>query len=151
MPFLFDESGESSWASTSAELLSSLAALQVFGFLESPVPGAVDCLRVCVVGGTDNSATDALTKKNTTTKWPLLGVHMACSAALHKVNKRLNLQWRPRDENCLADALTNGDFSAFSLVTRASRAVVSGGAATGHASSLGGRQGGVCVSKIHLD
>ena len=25
------------------------------------------------------------------------------------------MQWRPRDENSLADALTNGDFSAFSL------------------------------------
>ena len=49
------------------------------------MPGAVDCLRVCVVGGTDNSATDALSKKNMTTKWPLLGVHMACSAALHRV------------------------------------------------------------------
>ena len=115
MRFLFDQGGESSWAPTSAELLSSMAALQAFGFLELPVPGVVDCLRVCVVGGTDNSATDALSKKNTTTKWPLLGVHMACSAALHKVNKRLNLQWRPRDENSLADALTNGDFSAFSL------------------------------------
>ena len=34
MPFLFDGGGESSWASTSAELLSSLAALQAFGFLE---------------------------------------------------------------------------------------------------------------------
>ena len=118
MPFLFDGGGESSWASTSAELLSSLAALQAFGFLESPMPGAVDCLRVCVVGGTDNSATDALSKKNMTTKWPLLGVHMACSAALHRVNKRLSLQWRPRDENSLADALTNGDFSAFSLGRR---------------------------------
>ena len=32
MPFLF-EGGESSWASTSAELLSSMAALQAFGFL----------------------------------------------------------------------------------------------------------------------
>ena len=84
LPFLFDEVGESSWASTSAELLSSLASLQAFGFLEPPMPGVVDSLRVCVVGGTDNSAADSLSKKNSTTKWPLLGVHMACAAALHK-------------------------------------------------------------------
>ena len=82
------------------------------------MPGVVDSLRVCVVGGTDNSAADSLSKKNSTTKRPLLGVHMACAAALHKVNKRLNLQWRPRDENSLADALTNGDFSTFSLKHR---------------------------------
>ena len=118
MPFLFDRNGDSSWASTSAELLASLASLQAFGFLDSPMPAVVDCLRVCIIGGTDNSAADSLSKRNATTKWPLLGIHMTCAAALHRVNRRLNLQWRPRDENSYAGALTNGNFSAFTLENR---------------------------------
>ena len=38
---------------------------------------------------------------------------MAASKALREVNKRLLLNWRPRDENTWADDLTNGNFSAF--------------------------------------
>ena len=120
LPFLFDEAQESSWASTSAELLASLASLQAFGFLELPSPGVVDCFRVWVVGGTDSSAASALSQKRSTAKWPLVGVHMSCAAALHRVNKCLALQWRPRDENAFADALTNGNYDCFNLENRVS-------------------------------
>ncbi|CAE7264057.1 unnamed protein product [Symbiodinium sp. CCMP2592] len=66
-----------------------------------------------ICGGTDNSSTGKLQKKGSSTKWPLMGIQMACAAALHKVNKQLTLQWRPRDENTLSDAITNHDFSSF--------------------------------------
>ncbi|CAE7560185.1 unnamed protein product [Symbiodinium sp. CCMP2592] len=82
------------------------------------IPGASsDLLRVpertMICGGTDNSSTGKLQKKGSSTKWPLMGIQMACAAALHKVNKQLTLQWRPRDENTLSDAITNHDFSSF--------------------------------------
>ena len=38
---------------------------------------------------------------------------MSASKALRKVNKRLLLNWRPREENTWADDLTNRNFSAF--------------------------------------
>ena len=40
--------GESGWASTSAELLASLAALVAFGHLAQPIPGAIVCRHSCV-------------------------------------------------------------------------------------------------------
>ena len=102
LPCLFKAGGESGWASTPAELLASLAALVAFGHLESPTPGAQDCLQAFVCGGTDNRSAPAVQKKGLTTKWPLAGVQMAAHVALRRVNKRLMLNWRPRGENSLA-------------------------------------------------
>ena len=113
LPCLFKETGDSQWASTSAELLASLAALKAFNHLEGEITGVHDCFRTSVCGGTDNSSTAKLQKKGSSTKWPLMGIQMACAAALRKVNKQLVLQWRPRDENTLSDAITNHDFSNF--------------------------------------
>ncbi|CAE7517036.1 nmd3 [Symbiodinium sp. CCMP2592] len=113
LPCLFKEDGDSQWASTSAELLASLAAMKVFDHLEKETAGVRDNIRTVVCGGTDNSSTGKLQKKGSSTKWPLMGIQMACAAALHKVNKQLTLQWRPRDENTLSDAITNHDFSSF--------------------------------------
>ena len=114
LPCLFRD-GESGWASTSAELLASLAALVAFGHLEQPIPGAQDCLQVFVCGETDNRSTPEVQRKGSTTKWPLFGIQMSACQALRRVNKRLVLNWRPRDENTWADDLTNGNFSAFDL------------------------------------
>ena len=112
LPCLFKD-GESGWASTSAELLASLAALVAFGHLAQPIPGAQDCMQVFVCGETDNRSTPEVQRKGLSNKWPLFGIQMAASKALRKVNKRLMLNWRPREENTWADDLTNGDFHAF--------------------------------------
>ena len=93
--------------------LASLAALVAFGHLAQPIPGAQDCVQVFVCGETDSRSTPQFQRKGMSTKWPLFGVQMAASKALRKVNKRLLLNWRPRDENTWADDLTNGNFSAF--------------------------------------
>ena len=98
LPCLFKEGGDSQWASTSAELLASLAALKAFNHLERETTGVHDCIRTIrtsVCGGTDNSSTAKLQKKGSSTKWPLMGIQMACAAAFRKVNKQLTLQWRP--------------------------------------------------------
>ena len=57
----------------------------------------------------------ALSQKRSTAKWPLVGVHVSCAAALHRVNKRFALQSRPRDENAFADVLTNGNHDDFNM------------------------------------
>ena len=70
LPCLF-KSGESGWASTSAELLASLAALVAFGHLAQPIPGVQDCVQVFVCGETDNRSTPEVQRKGMSTKWPL--------------------------------------------------------------------------------
>ena len=108
-PYLFDGNEKSQWASASAELL---AALWVFGHLkESSVQRR---LPVAVAGATDNQSNEKLLKRQSTTKWPLMLINMQLSHLLRKACLRLSLSWKPREENQLADALTNLDFQAFS-------------------------------------
>lgn len=109
-PFLFDSKGRSSWASASAELLASWIALTVFGYLKP-----ADCQRVlpiAISAGTDNRSNEFLGIKRSTTSWPLMLINMGLSLSLARSNLKLSLKWRPRDENVLADSLTNGDTSA---------------------------------------
>ena len=68
LPCLFKEGGELEWASTSAELLASFAALVAFGHLDAPLPGAQDCLQVAVYGGTDNRSMPAVQTKGLSNK-----------------------------------------------------------------------------------
>ena len=107
-PYLFDNQGESSWASASAELLASLAALQVFGYLEDV--GNRRVVPIMVAAGTDNQSNEALSNKRASTAWPLMLVNMQLSHHLFRASLQLSLRWRPRDENQLADDLTNSRF-----------------------------------------
>ncbi|CAE7032383.1 unnamed protein product [Symbiodinium sp. CCMP2592] len=111
-PYLFDSEGHSQWASASAELLATLAALHIFGHLEAgPTRRS---MKVEVLAQTDNKSNEGLTRKGSTTRWPLLMVNMQLTHVLMKAGLRLNLGWRPRDENQEADDLTNEIFDRFS-------------------------------------
>ena len=113
VPYLFKPGGGGSqWASTSAELLASLAALHAFGWLSLGSTRRTVALSLC--GGTDNLANDSLSTKRSTTKWPLMLINMQPSAALSKARLSLRLHWRPREENVEADQLTNEQFDGFS-------------------------------------
>ena len=107
-PFLFKSTGESQWASAPAELLATLAALVAFGFLNDESRRSQ--LEVSFVAGTDNKSNEALLLKASTTRWPLQLINMQLSAKLMKAGIKLLLRWRPRDENTLADELTNEQF-----------------------------------------
>ena len=110
-PYLFDAAGKSQWASASAELLASFAALWAFGHLE---PGPrVRKIPVAVSGITDNRSNQSLAVKQSSTKWPLMIINMQVSHHLMRAALRLSLTWRPREENTLADDLTNGRFDSF--------------------------------------
>ena len=111
-PYLFDAAGKSQWASASAELLASFAALWAFGHLE---PGPrVRKIPVAVSGITDNRSNQSLAVKQSSTKWPLMIINMQVSHHLMRAGLRLSLTWRPREENTLADDLTNGRFDSLS-------------------------------------
>ena len=65
--------------------------------------------------GTDNRANEALVLRASTTKWPLTLVNMQMAEHLLRNNLLLDLRWRPRDENTLADDLTNKAFGNFDV------------------------------------
>ena len=115
-PYLFKENGDSECASAPAELLSVLVALQLFGYLE-PKSGRI-CIRLWVQSGTDNRSIDFLSRKNSTTRWPLTLVNMQLSHCLMRAGVRISLAWRPRDQNTLADDLTNSRFGDVDMSKR---------------------------------
>ena len=115
-PYLFDEDNHSQWASASAELLATLAALYLFGHLK---PAArVRHFPVVIPAVTDNRGNESLARKQSTTKWPLMLVNIQLSHLLMKAMLKLDLQWRPREENQDADDLTNHRFQNFSAERR---------------------------------
>ena len=117
-PFMFKENGESQWASTTAELVAVIFALKAFGYLEYGVERRH--MSLSLQGGTDNKANESLSKKRSSTKWPLMLVSMQLSHLLMEAGLKVSLKWRPRDENEPADALTNGDFTGFDPLKRIS-------------------------------
>ena len=67
-------------------------------------------LGITLVAGTDNQSNEALMAKASTTRWPLVLVNMQLSEKLMAAGVKLVLRWRPRDQNVLADELTNENF-----------------------------------------
>ena len=115
-PYLFKPGKGAQWASTSAELLASLAALFLFCWLGTP--SSRRTIPIAFNAGTHNQSNEALSKKRATTRWPLMLINMRLSVLLSAARLQLNLVWRPRDENPEADALTNGIFDGFEMADR---------------------------------
>ena len=111
------EESESSWASTTAELLSSLVALKTFD-LKVEEPKGPSAHILCCGGGTDNKAATQLVRRRLSTKWPVMLVLMDYLDFCETKGLRCQLDWRPRDTNVEADQLTNEDFSSFDLEKR---------------------------------
>ena len=108
-PYLFSEGKGSQWASTSAELLASMAALVAFGWAkEGRVRRSVD---LCLSAGTDNRSNEFLSYKRTTTRWPLMLVNPQLSSILARARLCLRLRRRPRELNTVADDITNSVFT----------------------------------------
>ena len=117
-PWLFRGANhESTWASTSAELLASLIAIKVFQVEKLAGPGQKSHLVRCG-GGTDNKAADHLVQKRLSTKVPLMFILMDYLAHCETVGLRCQMDWRPRDANIEADDLTNQVYDKFSLDKR---------------------------------
>ena len=115
-PYLFKPGKGAQWSSASSELLASLAALKAFGWAEESVHRKA--LEMSIVAGTDNKSNEGLSAKRSTTRWPLMIINMQLSSVLSRAKIDLRLNWRPRDENKLADSLTNGDYTEVSPAKR---------------------------------
>ena len=82
--------GSTAAASTSADLLATLVALEVFGHLKgSPSPK-----KVLVEAGTDNLATERITLKESSNKFPLAFIQMQLSLWCSDSNGDLERQSR---------------------------------------------------------
>ena len=108
-PYLFSPGKGAQWASTSAELLASLAGLVAFGWT-NPAASRKE-LEICLSAGTDNRGNEYLSQKRATTKWPLMLVNMQLSSILAKSRVGVKLNWRPREQNTVADDITNSVYT----------------------------------------
>ena len=92
-PYLFNSEGQSQWASASAELLATLAALHVFGHLESGPARRV--ITVELLAQTDNKSNEGLARRGSTTKWPLLMLNMQLVTFAHEAKLEAQLRLAP--------------------------------------------------------
>ena len=115
-PWIF-EKGHASRTIAATELMATLLAVHYFVPVPD-VPALPSTGVVCCQGVTDNQTNSYVVAKLMTTAFPLAAILMQLTCMLSQRNLWLNLQWVPRTENVEADALTNGDFSLFSLANR---------------------------------
>ena len=106
------------FSSRTTETPSGLLAVHLFGCVDRNIQVGAMPLKIAAV--TDNLADEHLIRRGLTTKWPLCLDFMQLTQTLMKAGVLIQLAWRPRDENALADALTNGDYSEVSLAKRIS-------------------------------
>ena len=105
-PYLLESIGATQWASGNTGWQLWLP----FWILEEK--SRWSHVSVALLAGPDNRSNEAFLLKASAACWPLQLVNMQLSAKLMKLQVkllllRLLLRWRPRDENTLADALTN--------------------------------------------
>ena len=73
-PYLFSPGKGSQWASRSAELLASMAALIAFGWAKH---GKLrKQIEMALGAGTDNRSNEYLSQKRSTTRWPLMIINI---------------------------------------------------------------------------
>ena len=113
VPWLFDTEHLPS-RSTVAELLASLIALEVFGHFEAGARPR----QVVLEAGTDNLATEHITRKGASNKFPLFYVQMQLGLKCYLHGLVFQLRWRPRETNVEADDLTNLRFDRFDMALR---------------------------------
>jgi hypothetical protein len=75
-------------------------------------------MHLVIPAGVDNQAIHYLSRKQSSTKFPLAFVLMQTAVLQGNLNLRMDLQWRPRESNAEADSLTNQDFKGFDPTLR---------------------------------
>ena len=111
------------WAFSRGEPYRSIAALELFATLMcvvlfSPKWPASTRGAMRLSGTTDNQGNSWALSRLMSTKFPLVLVLGELAYQLRERDIALHLHWAPREQNEEADALTNEDFSAFSLDRR---------------------------------
>jgi hypothetical protein len=107
-PWLFEEGRENTFRRIAAlEMLATIACVRLFGDHQRHNGKLVK-----LVGETDNKGNSHVVAKLLSTKFPLCIAVMQLSYDLGSRGADLDLSWIPREDNTLADALSNGVTSA---------------------------------------
>ena len=111
------------WAYTRGDPFRSIAALELLATLLcvavfQPEASSLTGGTIALTAAGDNQSNGFTLDRLCSNKFPLCLVLMELSEQLRRRQILLNVSWRPRDENEEADALTNENFSAFSLDRR---------------------------------
>ena len=112
-PWLFVK-GDGKLTISASELLGSLVAVLLFTKDSDQLTHGV----IKFKGGTDNKGNSFIVSKLLTTKWPGAAVLMQLSELLMRRGLWLDLEWCPREENTIADRLTNLDLEGFDPALR---------------------------------
>jgi len=103
-PWLFREGiGQAFRKIAALEMIATTACVRLFGNSEGHQGKTIK-----MVGETDNKGNSHVIAKLLTTKFPLCAVLMQLTIDLGRRGIDLDLAWVPREENVLADALSNG-------------------------------------------
>ena len=108
-PWFFPK-GEPYRAIAPLELLATVVCTVMFKRPEHA--GRHDVMHL-ISGATDNQGNSYVVAKLMSSRYPLSVVAMELASQLESSLQWLDLVWTPREDNHEADALTNGDFSAF--------------------------------------
>ena len=108
-PWIFAKQRDPQRVIAALELLGSLVAIVLFD-PEARRGGINECV---LTGTTDNRGNSYIVTKLASTKWPITTLLIELSEQLRLRGTILRLQWRKRDDNSEADALTNSDYSMF--------------------------------------
>ena len=104
-PWLFRKGRDQAFRMIAAlEMIATIACVRLFGSSANH-----EGKMVRLSGATDNKGNSHVVSKSLTTKFPLCVVLMQLTADLGERGFELDLRWTPREENVLADALSNGD------------------------------------------
>ena len=90
-------------------MLATLVALKLWARVSKQKSFSTVWIR----GRTDNQSNTAALKKWMSTKFPLTLIIMELSETLRSCGRFLDLAWLPREQNQLADDLTNENFRCF--------------------------------------
>ncbi len=107
VPWLFAR-GHASRTISAGEMLATLCAVHLFTTPGEPARGLV-----AMRGLTDNSGNMHIARKLYTSSFPTAAVLMQLTTTLARRSLWLDLAWIPREENKLADELTNEEFQNF--------------------------------------
>ena len=107
------------WAYAKGDPFRTTAALELYGSLlcvmlfgDQWVPGAGGTMQL--EGLTDNLGNSFVLSRLMSSKFPLVAILAEMAVQLRERAMGLELNWIPREQNEEADALTNGNFAAFS-------------------------------------
>ena len=112
------EKGWAPWAFVKADTKRVIAALELLASLIGVrlwvlAGQAKQTTWVAIKGYTDNQSNESLLKKFMTSKFPSTLIHMELAEELAAKRCELKLHWLRRDDNQLADDLTNEKFDSF--------------------------------------